>query len=854
MLTQYLALKEAHPDYVLFFQMGDFYELFFDDAVKCAPILEINLTKRGQYQGRDIPMCGVPVHAYEHYLHKLIRSGQKVALCEQMETPDQAKARSGKSLVRRDIVRLITAGTLTEDTLLRAKESAYLLALHRIGKNWQAAWIDLSLGEIWVDQTAPDDLLPLIARLEPKEIILSQSLFEQPEIYESLVRYKQILTLKHDHYFRADLKILDQLYGSKDAALAEGLDPAQKQIAAVLLAYIQETQKGSFPALRPIQRLSSAGILILDPATRRHLELFQSSSGERQHTLLALMDETLTSAGGRMLGSWLAAPLLDRSAIEARQSVVTYANNNPEFLEKTRQYLSSVPDIERALNRLSLGRGSPRDLGAVKIGLKAAQEIRFYLQEFPLPPYLTQLLLNLVDLSFLLKTLSDGLSDDLPVLAREGGMIRRGFSAQFDHAKTLRDEGQKLIKELEARYIAQTSVQSLKIKHNNIIGYHIEVTPLHASKMAEPFFHRQTLGNSVRFSSTELVELEGNLARASEQALALELDIYQDLLNQTKAQALPILQTSSALAAIDVLMGLAVLAGKRNYACPVISDDPNDFDIIEGRHPIVEATLPKDQAFIANDCRLENASRLWLMTGPNMAGKSTFLRQNALIVLMAQMGSFVPATSAKIGLVDRVFSRVGAADDLASGRSTFMVEMTEAATILRQATNRSLVILDELGRGTSTFDGLSIAWGCLEYLHDITRCRGLFATHYHELTQLAEQLDHAGNYRMEVKEWAQDVIFMHKVAAGVAGQSYGIHVAKLAGLPAVVVARAQEVLDQLKADHAVAQKLNDLPLFQVKEVKLDSTSAAEEKLRAIDPLDLSPRQALDLLVELKGMV
>ena len=878
MMTQFLEIKAAHPGFLLFYRMGDFYELFFQDAETASRALGIALTKRGKHLGADIPMCGVPVHAADQYLQKLIRLEHKVAVCEQMEDPQEAKRRGGKSVVRRNVVRLVTPGTLTEDTLLESRTSNYVAALAatRGTQEMALSWADISSGEFSVLLTDPKRLAADLARLEPREIVFSDSLGNDGTV--GAVLEASGIALSPLPALRFDSTAAERRLREHFGVLAfDGFGAfSRAEIASLggLLDYILLTQVGKIPHLRIPRKEEGRSGLQLDAATRANLELMRKLSGEREGSLLSVIDCTVTAAGARLLASRLGQPLSRVAAIEARLDEVSHFEAMPELKDNLRHRLEAMPDLERALARLTLGRGGPRDLAAIRDGLRCADAIAGLLN---INDPLNQLPANLAAARTVIKnlphhlvaSLDEGLSETLPLLARDGNFIRPGYSQELDSARALRDDTRQVIAELQARYCDAAGIKNLKIRHNNMIGYFIEVATQYASILADPkfesqFIHRQTIANTTRFTTVELSQLEQRIASAAERALAMELDAFNNFVETVTRERENISNIAAALAALDVASSLCELALRHRYVRPVI-DASRSFKIEGGRHPVVERVLQKrgESAFIANDCDLSAQNhRLWLLTGPNMAGKSTFLRQNALIAILAQMGSYVPARSAHIGIVDRLFSRVGAADDLARGRSTFMVEMVETAAILNQATENSLVILDEIGRGTSTFDGLSIAWATVEHLHETNRCRALFATHYHELTALAARLDGLHNTTVRVREWKGEVIFLHEVASGVADRSYGIQVAKLAGLPHAVTDRAATILAQLeKSEQSFKRKtlVDDLPLFSALQAPGHTPSQAKtdeirEMLISARPDELTPRDALAFLYALKAKV
>lgn len=863
-MAQYLELKRAYPDCLLFYRMGDFYELFFEDAGRAAAALDIQLTKRGKHLGEDIPMCGVPVHAAEAYLARLIRQGFRVAVCEQMEDPAEARKRGSKSPVRRAVVRIVTPGTLTEENLLDARRHNYLATLADAGGMLALAWFDLSTGDFAAQEIAPVTLGAALARIAPGELLLPERILNRPDLFEILDDHKADLTPLPNSRFDSEngRKRLEALYGVRDLAGFGAFGRAEVAAAGALVDYVALTQQGKLPDFAPLRRVGAGDVMEIDAATRRNLELTETLTGERTGSLLAAIDRTETGPGARLLAEHLAAPLTDSALIEARLDAVAFLVTAERLRQNLRETLRSCADMARAMARLGVGRGGPRDLAALRDTLSQTAILRAMLREADFgapPPLIAAIERDLGEHPVFVDRLTRALATELPFLARDGGFIAPAYMVELDELRQLRDESRRLVAGLQARYAAETGVANLKIRHNNVLGYHIDVTPAQAAKLGQGFIHRQTLASSMRFATVELAELESKIASAAEKALALELKLFDDLVAEARIHAPEIARAAAALAALDVAASLAELAVAERYCRPRI-DDSLSFAIRQGRHPVVEAALQRaaGQSFVANDCDLQDPQRLWLLTGPNMAGKSTFLRQNALIAILAQMGSFVPAASAHLGVVDRLFSRVGAADDLARGRSTFMVEMVETASILNQAGSRSLVILDEIGRGTATYDGLSIAWATVEHLHDVNRCRALFATHYHELTALAAKLDHLACHTMRVKEWQGEVVFLHEIAPGAADRSYGIHVAKLAGLPPAVIARAEAVLATLEKGEpgsALTRLAEDLPLFAATRPQAApvAPSALEVLLAELRPDELTPREALDLLYKIKAV-
>lgn len=879
MMEQYIEIKSANPGSLLFYRMGDFYELFFDDAVDASKALGITLTKRGQHMGQDIPMCGVPVHAADDYLQKLIALGFRVAVCEQTEDPIEAKKRGSKAVVKRDVVRLVTPGTLTEDKLLTPSQSNYLMTIARLKSGDESefalAWVDISTGQFRVASSTQTRLLADIMRIEPSELILSDSLFADAAIRPVLDVLGKIAVPQPAVLFDSTMAE-DRIKRFFNLAALDGMGDFKRvelAAAAAAIAYIEKTQLDERPHLTKPTRDGLGQNLFIDAATRAHLELTKTLSGERKGSLLKAIDRTLTSGGGRLLAERLMSPLTDPDVINERLDAVSWCMTDSLLCNDINTALKLVPDMPRSLSRLSLNRGGPRDLGTIRKGLEAAFAISELFDAPSMPHELSQAVASLKAVPpALIEQLNATLGDELPLLKRDGGFIRHGYHAELDEFLALRDQSRKIIAGLQQTYANETGVKSLKIKHNNVLGFFIEVTAQNSGALTEGeaaksrFIHRQTLASAMRFTTTELADLETKIANAAGEALKIELALYDELCELVVTHADIVKSASDALAVIDVTISLSELAQEQGYCRPSM-DQSTDFKIVGGRHPVVEQAL-REQAenpFVANNCDLsppktaKNAA-IWLLTGPNMGGKSTFLRQNALIAIMAQMGSFVPAGQAQIGVVDRLFSRVGASDDLARGRSTFMVEMVETAAILNQATERSLVILDEIGRGTSTFDGLSIAWAAVEHLHEVNKCRGLFATHFHELTALSEKLSRLSTATMRVKEWHGEVIFLHEVGPGAADRSYGIQVAKLAGLPDIVVARAQDVLKQLEESdrqNPAAQLVDDLPLFSIKAPTQPAAQTAQSEienlLQSFNPDDMSPREALEALYALKKL-
>ncbi len=881
MIAQYIEIKVANPDCLLFYRMGDFYELFFDDAEVASRALGIVLTKRGKHEGADIPMCGVPIERADDYLQRLITLGHRVAVCEQLEDPAEAKKRGPKSVVKRDVVRLVTAGTLTEEGLLDPARANALLAVARVrasddGWRYGLATVDISTGVFTVGECAQENLASEIARIDARELVAAESLTQEPSLRRLFEAARAPLAVvgRETQDSGAAERVLCDWFALATLDGLGAFSRAELAAAALALRYVERTQIASRPPLAFPARQGHGAILEIDAATRANLEITRTLAGERSGSLLAAIDVSVTPAGGRLLAERLAGPLTDVAAIEARLDAVAFFCADARLRADVRALLKTAPDMARAVSRLVLQRGGPRDLAALCAGARAAHAVSQRLRmvspgvaNLPQEMEMAARQAADIDASFI-QQLAAALGDQLPLKTRDGNFVRTGHDAALDEVRALRDASRKVIASLQANYCEMAETKQLRIKHNNFLGWFLEVSQATGEKLLrEPFnatfIHRQTMQGAMRFSTRELAELEEKISSAADRALAMELAVFDRLCGLVSATAQALKSAAAALACIDVAASLAEIASRREWTRPQV-DHSRRFEIIAGRHAVVEAALAaRGESFIANHCDLTDpageAARIAVVTGPNMAGKSTYLRQNALIAVLAQTGSYVPAKSARLGVVDRLFSRVGAADDLARGRSTFMVEMVETAAILNQAGERSLVILDEIGRGTATYDGLSLAWAVVEHLHATNRSRALFATHFHELTQLANQMPRLVNLTMRVADHQGDVIFLHEVAPGAADKSYGIQVAKLAGLPPAVVARAQLILTQLESSDRktpVKKLIDDLPLFAaMSPVKPPVEPIPEDQLRkaldAIDPDELTPRAALEALYALK---
>jgi DNA mismatch repair protein MutS len=862
MMAQFLSLKADAEGCLLFYRMGDFFELFFDDARKAASILDIALTARGEHDGQPVPMCGVPVHAAEGYLARLIKAGCRVAIAEQVETPDQAKERArqegtavSKALVKREIVRFVTAGTLTEEALLEPRQSNLLACVAEVRGTFGVASVDISTGAMVLEECAPDAVGAVLARLQASECVISD------DSAMDLAGAASQMIERPRSEFNSDegKRRLAQIHGVATLDGFGDFSRAMLGAAGGLIAYLDHVGRGTLPLLLPPMRRSAGETMLMDEATRTSLEILSSQSGGREGSLIAAIDRCVTGAGARMLADDLAAPLLDRQVIEQRLSLVQWLHGDPLNRAQLRETMRAVPDIGRALGRLVAGRGSPRDIGQIRDGLRDARSIAEFLGQQPDPPHaLAGLLPQMRGHSALIDLLTRALVASPPTERHNGGYIAEGYDAALDDLRSTSGNARRAIAAMEARYRNDTGISALKIKHNGVLGYFIEVPAKHADGLMAPdsgFAHRQTMAGAVRFNSVALHEEATRIAEAGGHALAAEEAHFEELVSEVCKASEPIAKTASALARIDVSAGQAERAAEGGWCRPEMADDTG-LSITAGRHAVVENALAQSgDRFVANDCKLAQHDRLWLIGGPNMGGKSTFLRQNALIILLAQAGGFVPAESARIGLVDRLFSRVGASDNLARGRSTFMVEMVETAAILAQASERSFVILDEVGRGTSTYDGLALAWAVVEAVHSTIACRCLFATHYHELARLAESCEALSLHHVRAREWKGDLVLLHELSQGPADRSYGLAVARLAGVPDPVIKRAKQVLDKLERVRSetggIAAGLGELPLFAaVAGPNEPEQPDLADRLLGLDLDALSPREALDLLYEL----
>ena len=844
MMKQYLGIKSAHRDYLLFYRLGDFYELFFEDAQIASKILDIVLTKRGKQNGDNIPMCGVPYHSATHYINRLLKKGYSIAICEQLESPEEAKKRGYKSVVRREVVQIITPGTLMEEKLLDSKNTNYLTSIAEEKGNYSIAWVELTTGDFYVTTCSKNQLINEISRLSPKEVLVSYKFSSDP----IFVNYKNILTVRSNNIYdhKNCLQRIVQYYNVNSIKSLGEFSKEQVVSAGALIEYIIHTQKNNLPKLKVLQKLERDYFVEIDASTRINLELDKNSIN-KEFNLLNVIDKTITSEGARLLKTRLNSPLKNSSVINKRLDCVSFFYNKTELRTKIREYLKFFPDVQRSLSKIFINKAMPRDLDIIKNGLKISTMISELLRinGKNLIDGINSLISQIYGYNQLVDELEQALIPYDSTIENQT-FIKKGYNKYLDELYGLKYNSNQKINDLRDKYRHKTGVQNLKIAKNNIFGYFVEVTNLNSSKLDEKLFiHKQTLGNSVRFFTDELKNLENIILNCDTKIINLEKEIFCKLYDRIKHYFDEINLVVDSIANLDFYSALSEIAIQNKYIRPIV-DDSNTFFIEEGRHPVVE-NFQKEN-FIPNSTNITDEEKIWLITGPNMAGKSTFLRQNALICILAQIGSYVPAKTVHIGVVDKIFSRIGAADNIARGESTFMVEMTETAYIINNVTEKSFVILDEIGRGTSTHDGISIAWAVLKYLHNYINCRALFATHYHELTQLNNKLDRIANYSMEIKEWNKDIIFLHKIIPGVADSSYGIHVAELAGLPKEVINSAKQILTNFEKKESVQIKADFKKDVVCKENEI------LKMLASIDINNLTPIEAQKILYELKHKV
>lgn len=865
MMQQYLTAKRQHPGIIMFFRMGDFYELFFEDARVVASELNIALTTRGKNGGGDIPMCGVPVVSIDYHLAKLVKLGYKVAICEQLETPEEAKKRGYKAIVNRGVTRIVTPGTVTDEAFLSSKEESFLMSIVPFEKNSNIefvsfAVVDVSTDKFVVNTVKPQDFLSVIEQYSPKEVLIP-SKYEESEWFKSVKLYIDgHVTVLPDVKFNkmAEERRLLEYY--QVATLESFGISVDSEISACgsIVEYVSVTKCTNTQQLSKPTKISQTKFMIIDAATHRNLEIVHGQNG-KNNTLFQCLDETVTAFGGRCLGSRMVTPIIDKQAINDRLDSVEYFTKNDNLLTQLRQILRGCPDLQRIIVRMKFGKFSPRDIGSIKQGIYVLSQIINSIKdsEFRLENKFSHL--DLPDFSELFDTLSKAVFDDLPVQYKEGAIIRDGYSSELDDLKNLVNNGKGLISDLQVKYASQNGISTLKIKNNNILGWYIEIPLSQKGKAPPEFIHKQTLVNNVRYVTEELVDLQEKLLSASSELVNLESKLINELVELITARSEDFDAAIDYLCRLDIALSMAYIAGMRGYTRPELTEE-KVLKIEGGRHPVLELLVDD---FISNDCDLCDSSRISILTGPNMAGKSTYLRQNALIILMAQIGSFVPANQALIGITDRLFSRIGASDDLAKGRSTFMVEMIETASILNQATDKSFVILDEVGRGTSTYDGISIAWAVVDHIYKINRCRTIFATHYMELTSIKNDIPEMKCQTLKVHESKGKVVFCHSIIDGIADKAYGVYVAKLAGLPKTVVSKANSLLNKLEKYRISNTKTVGEQLSIFSSNNYDEPEEIEEtpdfsevidSIKSVDLNDMTPRAAMEFLYELKSKV
>ncbi len=861
MMDQYLTIKNQHQDSLLFYRMGDFYELFFEDAIIASEVLDITLTKRGKSEGKDIPMCGVPFHSADNYLPKLIKKGFNVAVCEQTETVEEAKYNSKKGPLKREVVRIISPGTLTEENLLDSKFNNFLGVVTILENYFSIAWVDISTGSFKTkdlnvkknDRNQKQLINNLLMRMNFSEILISDDIELSIFNMELLTRIKkQPSTLFHFH------SCSDQICSYYSIISLEGIGNFSKGeiiSAGVLLMYLNKTQCGKIPILSMIKSETKNSYLEIDYFTQKSLEILSNLSGTIDGSLISALDQTQTACGARLLKQRLIQPFYKKDEITNRQDLSNWFIKENINTKIYQNQLKIIPDLERALTRISLLRANPKDFIILANGLLSVEKIRDNLKtkiKNTKPPPMLIKLFDQIDLNYeLFLEVKNAFKTDLPSFIRDGGFIRDGYDKSLDKLRSTRNYEYKAISILQKKYSELTKVNSLKIKHNRMLGYHIEVRAMHDKSLRsmDLFIHRQTTAQTARFTTIELNEIEEEILESSDKALKLEINLFKDFSSRIIKQGKKILDICTAIAEIDISIMVVNQSIERKYVCPNMSEN-KVLEIIDGRHPVVEQQMvTSENSFVSNNCILNENDIIWLITGPNMAGKSTYLRQNALIVIMAQAGLFVPAKIANIGMCDKIFSRVGASDDLAKGQSTFMLEMLETSLILNSSTKNSLVILDEIGRGTSTFDGVAIAWSVLEYLHNKVKPRSLFATHYHELTILKEKLKHLSCHKMSIKEWKNKVFFMHKILKGEADKSYGIHVAQLAGLPIEVINKANKLLSNFENQDT---KLKSIKTNNIDKSPIDNHyKDFFEEFDKIDLDNITPKESLDYFYKLK---
>ncbi len=870
LMEQYIEIKRDYSDVLLFFRMGDFYELFFDDAYLASDILNITLTKRGKLKGKDIPMCGVPHHSSDRYIEILLKKGINVAICEQTETPEDAKKRGYKSIVNRAVVRVITPGTILEDNLIGDKTNNFLMSINDLRGDISISWADISTGKLITSSTSNDKVSSYIARINPSEVLVSNSYYEKTKI--NLSKKDTKITILSDSSFNSinSKNKLYRHYGVRSLSSFGKFTYSMIGSLGAILDYIEITKIGNNLSLKIPVVEKKKSFLEIDENTRKNLEINKSIMGEKKSSLINILNKTSTNFGYRILDNRLNAPLTDLNQIKERLLLTEFFYENYILATELKEILRICPDFERSFSRLAFYKNSFQDLLTIKKGIKISLKIKKFFKDkknqIAFPKKLYEILNSFSDFSDLEQTLSVALSENDYEIGNQISYINYGYNLDLDKSRDILLKSEKYIYNLEKKLIQETKISSLKIKKNNILGYFIEVTSRNAdyflnNKDSKVFIHKQTTANTYRFTNDDLASLENNINTSSLRIIELEFKIFNELKNKVLDYESDIRSAADTIGELDFFLSLGFVSKEENWVKPEISNN-NELTIISGRHPIVEknVNIKGETSFIPNDCNLDGKKNIInLITGPNMAGKSTFLRQNAIIIILAQMGCYVPANQAKIGVVDRVFSRIGASDDLSEGHSTFMIEMLETATILNQATEKSFVILDEIGRGTSTVDGLSIAWSTLEYLHKINKSRTLFATHFHELTVLERTLPKLSNLTVKIKELEDDIIFLHKIIKGKANHSFGIEVAKLAGIPIEVIERSKSLLEDFKKD-SKANSFNlktQEPKSSIKKSyyeKKPGISKSENLIKSLNIDEITPQEALHILYKLQTSI
>jgi DNA mismatch repair protein MutS len=869
MMQQYLDAKYQHQDCLVLFRMGDFYELFNDDAIACSKLLGIALSRRGKTENLDIQMCGVPYHSINAYLPRLIAAGYKVAICEQMESPDAAKKERGyKAIVKREVVKIITQGTLIDENLLDLKLPNYLASIVIDKDLVHVAYSDLSTFDFFLSTVTIGNLLSELERINPKEILISENIKDNYEIFNLFNPYRGKLVFQVASYFslKKSKKVIEDFYKIQSIESLGNFSSIQICSIGSILEYIRITQKTSIPDIGFPKLITHDDYMIIDSSTRRNLELLYSSDGKTQGSVISIIDKTVTSGGSRLLYNFVGNPIAKIDKINNRLELTDLFLSNLKTTENIRKYLSHCHDIERMIARISMNKCLPKDLIDFKNSLKIADVIKAIIyQEFSssnnsLISYIKN---NLTCQQEIIELIDKAILDEPQNDSSKGHYINPLYHPKILELKNLINNSNVLIKRLENKYINKTQISSLKILSNNLMGFFIEIKPKNSDQMSDPIFiHKQTLSSGVRFTTVELQNLESSILNSSSLLVNLEKEIFENICNIISKSLNTIKKIANCISLVDVFTNFAIIADENKYSKPEITDS-NDFEIINGRHNVVEKVFESGQSFVPNDCNLNFENRVWLITGPNMAGKSTFLKQNALIAILSHIGCFVPAQYAKIGVIDMLFSRIGANDNLAKGHSTFMVEMIETSRILAQSTEKSFIILDEVGRGTATYDGVAIAWAALEHIHDKLRCRCLFATHYHELVALENSLPSLRNYTVKVDDEHEKILFLYKIIKGAASKSYGIHVAELSGIPNSVIKRAKELLKKMEIQSVKQNKILTQDMSYTKnlfEMTNDDSEYKKKydnivnKIKEINPDNLTPKEALEMVYKLTNLI